>query len=1042
MSDAAAAIETAIAALEAQRAVLGHFVVDTAIGPLRRELQSLRSQQTAALPKQQLKQVSVLFVDVVGSTAIGQRLVPEEIHAVMDTALERFTAAVRAHHGRVLQYTGDGMLAAFGTEAASEDDAESAVRAGLAVIEGAREHAALVARDWGITEFGVRAGIHTGRVLLGAGVDADGSIRGAAVNVAARMEQSAPPGRLRISHDTWRLVRGLFETSELEAVKVKGVEQPVRSYLVERARPHDFRNPTRGIDGVHTRMVGRDAELAALTDAFARATREHSLVALTIVGEPGIGKSRLLAEFRQGLDEADQPSRLLLARAHPRSGLHPYGQLRELFAWTLGIAEDEAPDAARDKFVRSLAPLFAAEGEAPVHALGHLIGFDFASSQHLQDLLTDEQQLRERAFEAGSLALRRLAEQRLATVVLVVDDLHWADEGSLDFARHLLAHNRDMPLLALFLTRPALYDRVPGWGAGDAAHRRIDVRPLDPADSHELAADLLQRIAEVPDALRAIVTGSAEGNPFYMEELVKMLIDDGVIVVEPEGWRVLADKLQTAKVPATLAGVLQARLDILPAPERVALQQAAIVGHVFWVEALAAVDAAAPAALPALQRRQLVEPREQRTGEASGEYVFHHQLLQQVTYDSVLKAPRLQGHARAGAFWRERAEVAHPRQVSSATTRALAETHDHWRRSDPKAFVTWFDGQFTNYLNAYANRALLPLAQSVVELCEAHLGADDVDTARALTNLARVAVQRSEPEIAEPALQRALAIQERRLGPDDPDTARTLAVLGGYYQGRGDMRTAERHVRRAFEIRERVLGDDHALTISTLDLLAHVMTELGRLDEAQALYERVLRVRERVLGPLGVGTASAMTSLAEVLARRGELMRAEDLLRRALAIQQRELPESHPDTGLTLWHLAETLRAAGRLDEAEPIARRTLQVFEEAFGDGHEWTAWALGMLAEVQLALGQLAQAEDLAGRAQRLFERHFGPQHAQVLATIVVQARAAMASGEPDRAAAMLERALATVSPRDMADQTVVERGTALLDQAQRQAARADTG
>lgn len=982
MPDPAAAIESAIAALEGQRAVLGDFAVDAALAPLRRELQALRAQPAAAAPAQQLKQVSVLFVDVVGSTAIGQRLDPEAIQAVMDGALARFTAAVQAHHGRVLQYTGDGMLAAFGAETASEDDAESAVHAALAVIAAARAHAPEVRRAYRVPDFAVRAGIHTGRVLLGGGVDAEGTIRGATVNIAARMEQTAPPGRLRISHDTWQQVRGLFETSAPEAIEVKGVDGPLRTYLVERVAARAFHSPTRGIEGIATRMVGRERELAVLEAAYARVTAQRTLAALTVVGEAGLGKSRLLAEFRSRLDDAPEPARLLLARAHPRSELHPYGQLRELYAGTIGIADDEAPDAAREQFLRALAPLFAAEGEAPVHALGHLIGLDFGASAHLQELLADEQRLRGHAFDAGALALRRLAQMQRTPLLLVIDDLHWADDGSLDFARHLLAHCRDLPLMALFLARPALYERVPGWGADDGAHRRIDIGPLDAAASRRLAADLLHRVADLPAALPALVTGSAEGNPYYMEELVKMLIDDGVIAVDGEDWRVHADRLHAAKVPATLAGVLQARLDTLPAAERLALQQAAIVGHVFSQDALAVVDAHAPAALPALLRRRLIAAREQRSGEAGGEYVFHHPLLQQVTYDSVLQAPRLAGHARAGAYWRARAEVAHPREVTPAGMRALAETHDHWRRCDPQAFANWFDAQFTHYLNAYAGRALRPLAQAVVELCEAQFGADHIDTARALTNLARVAVQRGESAIAEPALRRALAIQERRLGPDHPDTARTLAVLGGWYQGRGDMRSAQRCVQRAFEIRERVLGAEHALTMSTLDLLAHVMTELGRLDEAQTLYERVLRVRERVLGPQGVGTASALTALAEVLGKRGELARAEDLLRRALAIQRRELPDRHPDTGLTMWHLGETLRAAGRLAEAEPVARSTLQLFEEAFGPAHEWTGWALGSLAALLLAQGDTGGALAHAQRAIAIHERLFGATHAQVAA------------------------------------------------------------
>ena len=479
MADATASIAAAIAALEAQRAMLGSAVVDAALAPLQRELERLRARGHPESPPQRLKQVSVLFVDVAGSTAIGQRLAPEDIHTVMDGALARFTAAVHAHRGRVLKYTGDGMLAAFGTELASEDDAESAVRAGLAVIEAAHEHAVQVRRDLGVADFDVRAGVHTGRVLLGGGVDGESSIRGATVNIAARMEQSAPSGRLRISYDTWRQVCGLFETSELEAVKVKGVDQPLRSFLVERARQHDFRNPTRGVEGVATRMIGRDAELAGLRNAFAAAASNRTLLAVTVVGEPGIGKSRLLAEFRQGLEEGDQPCRLLLARAHPSSALHPYSQLRALFAWHLKIADSDSPQEARDKLLRGLAPLFADEGEAPVHALGHMIGLDFSASPHVQDLLADEATLRDRAFAAASLALRRMAETYLATMVVVIDDLHWADDGSIDFALYLLAHHQDMPLLCVFLTRPALFDRMPAWAEGNACHRRIDVRPLD-----------------------------------------------------------------------------------------------------------------------------------------------------------------------------------------------------------------------------------------------------------------------------------------------------------------------------------------------------------------------------------------------------------------------------------------------------------------------------------------------------------------------------------------------------------------------------------
>jgi hypothetical protein len=274
----------------------------------------------------------------------------------------------------------------------------------------------------GVPDFNVRAGVHTGRVLLGGGVDADGSIRGATVNVAARMEQSAPPGRLRISHDSWRHVRGIFEFVEQAPISVKGVAEPLRSYLVERVVPAALRESPRGVEGVQTRMVGRDAELQLLQRSFDAAVAEQRARAVTVVGEAGLGKSRLLAEFQQSLDLSR--CWLLLGRAHPRSALQPYGVLRNMLQRHLHISEADAPDFARHKLVKALSPLFADEGEAPVHLLGHMIGLDFSSSPHGRDLLGDDAR----------------------------------------FMHHLLERDGDLPLLSLTLTRQTVFEAHADWG--------------------------------------------------------------------------------------------------------------------------------------------------------------------------------------------------------------------------------------------------------------------------------------------------------------------------------------------------------------------------------------------------------------------------------------------------------------------------------------------------------------------------------------------------------------------------------------------------
>ncbi len=1003
------ALHDAIAALESHRAALGDALVDAALGPLLERRALLNAEPASPQPVRRLRQVSVLFLDIVGSTQLIENLEPEDVQEVVDGALAAFTALVLHHGGEVLRYAGDSLKAAFGADGTREDDAERAVNCGLALLQEAARRGGAVQQAHGLAGFDARVGIHTGPVVRGGGVEQDNSLSGLAVNIAARMEQSTAPGTLRISMDTYRLVQGCFEVQEQPALQVKGLQEPMRTFLVLGVRERRLRGLRHGADGVTGAMVGRDAEQRQLqrlaSTVFAPGGR---LAVATVIADAGVGKSRLLAEFAQTLDL--KRCWMLLGRAHPRTSLQPFDLLRDMLARQFQIGEADPAPVARAKLVDGMTPLLPAdrdgdseaEAEATIHRLGHLIGLDFSASPHVKDLLGDERQFRQLAFEAGANCLRHLSDSTL--VVLVLDDLHWADSGTLEFMRFVLRRNAHTPLLALMLTRPIFFEQQPDWTSAEpapgpglppngqpvAAHLRLDLRPLDKALSHELADSLLQRLGEVPVALRALITGGAEGNPFYMEELVKMLIDDGVIEVAPTTWRVRSDKLLSARVPPTLAGVLQARLDALSATERSALQQAAIVGHVFWDQALAAIESAAAAALPALLRKQLIVRHDTPAFDGTREYAFAHNLLHQVTYDGVLKAPKRQGHARVGDFWSVRAQVAEPQDVNPAACRALAEAQFHRCLSDAQAYAVWFDAQFTNYLNAYAARTLRPLADQLIAVCEQHFGGTHEQTAKALTNLSRVILQQGGVDAALPLLQRALTIQEQALGGDHPDLARTLAVLGGYHQGRGDLRAAEPYFRRALDMRERLLGAEHPLTLGTLDNLAKTMLELGQLLEAEGLSRRVLAARQRSLGPDHPDTAFAMTALGEVLAKRGDFAAAEPLIRGALALQQAALPVDHPDIGLSMWHLAETLRALGRCDEAEPLARSALTGWESSFGPDHEWTAWGLISLAEVRLAQGAGTEAAELADRAATILQGLFGPQHAVVLSTMNLHARA----------------------------------------------------
>ena len=374
------ALGKAIAALEAQRPVLGSAIVDAALAPLLAQQQATPSH---APPRR--RQVSVLFLDVVGSTALSQTIDPEDLLDIMDSALQSFSARVAERGGKVLQYAGDSLLAAFGAETAREDDAERAVHAGLDLLAEARLQAERIARTHGQGGFQVRVGIHTGHVLLGGGVDDEGTIRGFTVNIAARLEQTAPPGSLRISQETWRHVRGVFDFEAQPPLQVKGQDEPLRTWLVLRAKPRAFRVATRGIEGTETPLVGRDAELAQLVAAFEATLQTRKLQPLTLLAEAGLGKSRLIQELQQRLEGYSQPCWLLLGRALPSGTLQPYGLLRDVLAWRLQIADSDSAEVARRRLVEGLAPYLGEQGELQAELLGQLVGMDFSASPRLAE---------------------------------------------------------------------------------------------------------------------------------------------------------------------------------------------------------------------------------------------------------------------------------------------------------------------------------------------------------------------------------------------------------------------------------------------------------------------------------------------------------------------------------------------------------------------------------------------------------------------------------------------------------------------------------
>lgn len=944
MSASAAQLQATIAALEAQRAVLGDAVVDTALAPLRAQLAALQAPPPAE-PAQTLRQVSILFLDVVGSTSLSQKLDPEETHAVMDGALERCTRHVISHRGKVLQYAGDNLLAAFGADESREDDAERAVRSGLAMLAEGRLLGAEVLQRHGHEGFNVRVGIHTGPVLLGGGVDAEGSIRGMAVNVAARMEQTAPPGGLRISLDTWRQVRGLFDTEPQDPISVKGLDEPVQTWLVKRVRPRAFVNSTRGIEGLETRMIGRDAELQALQAAYTRLHEGHALQALLVVAEAGIGKSRLLHEFGRWL--AEQPRRAIVfqGRADPSTQSQPFGLLRDVLAWRLGIAHDDREAAAKAKLEAGLAPLFADDdpelAQAQVHLLGHLIGLDYAASPHVAGILDDPRQVRQRAFHAGALALRRSAARDGVPLLLQLDDLHWSDEGTLDFLLHLLRSSRDVPMLVLGLTRPTLFERredlrtLPGVG-------RLPLAPLDRGMSQQLAGELLKRLPQVPAALSELLTGRADGNPLFMEELVKMLIDQGALQRSEGQWSLDAARLLAARVPATLQGILQARLDGLPPPERLALQQAAVIGLVFWEPTLQALDERAPQSLPALVKRELTQPRADTSLEGAAEYGFGNQFLHDVAYDTLLKRVRRELHARAADWF-----------AGNSGVRALGllgAAAEHYEKAGDTARAAEF---FARAALQARRRFAHEQALGHVARALALLGEGDDPARRELrwrlldTRERTFELQGRRPE--QRSDLEALAALADALGDDA--RAAEVAVRRALLAGRsGDARGQEAFARDAVARAER--AGAAPLRLNALRVLADALGRQGDAAGGEALARAGL-AEARALG-LVDAESRLLNALAVIASRRSDVVAVLEHSEQATRLRRQLGDRRNEAIGLS--SIGGGWLELGAFERAREALEECLRL-QRAMGD-HAMEPIPLVNLSQLALWRGDVAEA------------------------------------------------------------------------------------
>ena len=590
----------------------------------------------AGSPRQVRKTVTVLFCDVTGSTALGERLDPETLRQVMGRYFDEAKSILERHGGTVEKFIGDAVMAVFGVPVLHEDDALRAVRAAADL----RDRLTVLRTQLGLE---TRIGVNTGEVVTGDGAEGQKLVTGDAVNVAARLEQVAPSGHVLIGQETHRLVRGLVEVEPAEPLKLKGKSAPVQA----------FRLVTVTATGPPVRrrldapMVGRDHERGLIDGAFERAVRERACYLFTILGPAGVGKSRLVTEC---LD-------VLGARANVSRGrCLAYGE--GITFWPLAEALRQL---AGDDWRTTVEKLVQGEPEADVIAerVSAALGLVQTTA----------------GGEETFWAVRKLfeAHARERPLVLVFDDVHWAEPTFLDMIEHVADWSRDAPILLLCIARPELLDSRPMWGGGKLNATSILLEPLNQDESAKLIANLLG-VAQLEEAVRERITDAAEGNPLFLEEMLGMLIDDGVLRRESDRWLAHRD-LSSVVVPPTIQALLAARLDRLQGPERDVIERASIEGKLFHSGAVQALapEQDVPTRLMGLVRKELIRPDQ---AELPGEdaFRFRHLLIRDAAYESLPKQTRAELHQRY-AEWLEDAAGEGVREYEEIVGYHLEQAH-------------------------------------------------------------------------------------------------------------------------------------------------------------------------------------------------------------------------------------------------------------------------------------------------------------------------------------------------------------------------------
>src|SRR5215218_10343292 len=817
------------------------------------------------------KYVTVLFADVVDSTGLGEQLDPEQVAEIMNGAFAFLNTSVTKYGGTVARLLGDAIIAFFGAPIAHEDDAERAVRAGLDIQATARQYADVVRRDYGI-DFKVRVGINTGLAVLAAVGDeirTEYTAMGDTTNVAARLQSAAEPGTVLISADTYHLVKQLFELRPRGGAMVKGKSAPIVTY--EALAPKVVPGKMRGLEGLTSPLVGRAAEFKLLNDKL-NEVREGRGAFVAVIGEAGLGKSRLLAEVSESAKSGPQVA-WLEGRALSYEQAVTYFPWRQVIRAAIGAKEGEAPEVVREKLHRDPACVVMPEGD----------------SQYLEVILSVESDATREAVAAleGDALVEHIAAATrgylraradLMPKVIMLDDLHWADTASLDLLLSVAGLVEDLPLLITYLLRP---DKdAPSWSAIEKARSQVGARyteillePLGAAHSKELLGNLLY-IEDLPDSVRNLILNKAEGNPFFVEEVIRTLIDSQNIVQENSHWRATRE-IVNVTIPDTLTGVLSARIDRLPENTKHVAQTAAVLGRIFEYRTLKTVCAAAPPPeqiedvephLGVLTYEELVR---ERTNHPELKYIFKHALTQEAAYEALLIRRRKEIHRRAGEvlerLFQGRTELASALAYHFRLGEAWQRAADYEMRAGEQTVKVYaLREALEHYENSYRALTRIPNASSE-QICDAILG------------WAFPALKLKPYQEVMERLEEAEKIA-REIG-DESRLAWVLHWIGNTYISNGFPSSEMPALFESHQLAERI-GEERLTLVASFWMTAAMIDRdpRGGLEQLEDVLEAARKYHNREL------EAHALGKKAMAHARLGEFEEAQEAMKRAQEI--------------------------------------------------------------------------------------------------------------------------------------------------------------